>query len=78
MVMRYLVEVRSRMSAEGNEVPSGDDVNMSADSMQVLRGSGVNMSADENMVLSGSDVNMSADGNNKVLSGSAVQDECWR
>ena len=51
------------MSADGNEVPSGHDVNMSADSNQVLRGS---------------DVNMSADGNNKVLSGSAVQDECFR
>ena len=62
MVMKYLAEVRSRMSA---------------DSMQVLHGSDVNMSADGNKVLSRSDVNMCADGN-EVLSGSAVQDECWR
>ena len=60
MVMKYFAEVRSRMSADGNEVPSGHDVNMSADSMQVLRGS---------------DVSMSADGI-EVFSGCAVQDEC--
>ncbi len=59
-VMTCLAEVRSRMSTDNNEVPTGNDVNMSADSSKVLRGS---------------DVNMSAEGK-KVFSRCAVQDEC--
>ena len=41
MVMKYLAEVRSRMSADSMLVLHGSDVNMSADGIQVFRGCAV-------------------------------------
>ena len=41
MVMKYLAEVRSRMSADSIQVLRGSDVNMSADGVQVFRGCAV-------------------------------------